>query len=82
MDKLEPIRRVFRDRGMFAQAANDSLCADLLEAGAAPDLLAVTRGFSTKLTTYVSVYPGDKELRRLLHDCDAAIARATGESHD
>lgn len=29
---LEPIRRVFRDRGHYELAANDSLCADLLAA--------------------------------------------------
>ena len=46
---------------------------------AAPDLLDVTQGFRRKLATYVSVYPGDKELRRLLGECDAAIAKATGE---
>lgn len=45
---------------------------------AAPDLLLVTQGFRRKLATYVSVYPGDKELRRLLDECDAAIAKATG----
>lgn len=42
------------------------------------DLLAVARGFVHKLATYVSVYPGDKQLRRLLDECDAAIAKAGG----
>lgn len=46
---------------------------------AAPELLDVVKGFRRKLETYVSVYPGDKELRRLLSNCDAAIAKATGE---
>lgn len=41
------------------------------------ELLTVTQGFRRKLATYVSVYPGDKELRKLLDDCDAAIAKAT-----
>lgn len=44
---------------------------------AAPELLDVVKGFRRKLETYVSVYPGDKELRRLLSNCDAAIAKAT-----
>lgn len=46
----------------------------------APDLLDVVKGFRRKLETYVSVYPGDKELRRLLSNCDAAIAKVTGET--
>lgn len=33
-DRLEVIRAVFRDRGMYDLAANDSLCQALLEAGA------------------------------------------------
>lgn len=37
------------------------------------ELEAVVSGFRTKLATYVSVYPGDKELRRLLSECDAAL---------
>ena len=45
---------------------------------AAPELLDVVKGFRRKLETYISVYPGDKELRRLLSNCDAAIAKATG----
>lgn len=44
---------------------------------AAPELLDVVKGFRRKLETYVSVYPSDKELRRLLSNCDAAIAKAT-----
>lgn len=55
------------------QEANARLIA------AAPELLDVVKGFRRKLETYVSVYPGDKELRRLLSNCDAAIAKATGE---
>lgn len=43
---------------------------------ASPDLLKVAQSFRQKLSTYVSVYPGDKELRRLLEECDAAIAKA------
>lgn len=42
------------------------------------DLLAVVRGFRQKLAIYVSVYPGDKQLRRLLDECDAAIIKAGG----
>ena len=49
---------------------------------AAPELLSVAQGFRRKLATYVSVYPGDKELRRLLGYCDAAIAKATGATHE
>ena len=45
---------------------------------AAPELLDVVNGFRRKLETYVNVYPGDKQLRRLLSNCDAAIAKATG----
>ena len=45
---------------------------------AAPELLDVVNGFRRKLETYVKVYPGDKQLRRLLSNCDAAIAKATG----
>ena len=47
---------------------------------AAPELLDVVKGFRRKLETYVNVYPGDKKLRRLLSNCDAAIAKATGET--
>lgn len=51
--------------------------------GAAPDLFAVVKDFRRKLATYVGVYPGDKELVRLLADCEAAIEKATGDSrHD
>lgn len=42
------------------------------------ELQAVARGFRQKLATYVSVYPGDKQLRRLLDECDAAIAKTGG----
>lgn len=45
---------------------------------AAPGLLATVQGFRGKLATYVNVYPGDKELRHLLQQCDAAVAKATG----
>ena len=45
---------------------------------AAPALLAVTRGFRQKLATYLSVYPGDTELKELLIECDDAITKATG----
>ena len=45
---------------------------------ASQDLLTVTQAFRQKLATYVSVYPGDKELRHLLDECDSAIAKATG----
>lgn len=52
--------------------------ADLRLAAAAPDLLAVVKGFHSKLATYVNVYPGDKQLCRLLRECNAAIDKATG----
>lgn len=45
---------------------------------AVPELLDVVKGFRRKLETYISVFPGDKQLRRLLSNCDAAIAKATG----
>lgn len=53
---------------------------DLRLIAAAPELLRVVQDFRDKLTTYASVYPGDKQLRRQLADCDAAIAKATGEA--
>jgi hypothetical protein len=43
-------------------------------------LLGVVEDFRQKLATYVSVYPGDKELKRQLHDCDTAIAKVRGQS--
>lgn len=45
---------------------------------AAPVLANTVRGFRQKLATYVSVYPGDKELRELLSMCDAALAQVDG----
>lgn len=50
--------------------------ADLRLAAAAPELLAVVKGFRSKLATYVNVYPGDKQLCRLLRECNAVIAKA------
>ena len=38
-------------------------------------LLALVKGFHRKLETYRNVYSGDKELRRLLTECEAAIAK-------
>lgn len=63
------------------QAAEAAQAAELISGLVAQrdELLAVTQGFRMKLATYVSVYAGDKELRRLLDTCDAAIAKATGE---
>jgi hypothetical protein len=52
--------------------------ADARLIAAAPDLHACVVGFRRKLETYLHVYTGDKELRRLLADCDAAIAKAAG----
>lgn len=43
---------------------------------AAPDLLSLAQGFRAKLAMYVSVYPGDKQLRKLLTNCDSAISKA------
>jgi hypothetical protein len=40
------------------------------------ELLALVNGFYRKLETYRNVYSGDKELRRLLSECEAAIAKA------
>jgi len=39
------------------------------------ELLALVKGFHRKLETYRNVYSGDKELRRLLDECEAAIAK-------
>ena len=47
---------------------------------AAPELLDVVKGFRRKLETYANAYPRDKELRKLLRNCDAAIAKAIGEN--
>lgn len=42
-DRLEPIRRILRDRGHYELAANDSLCAELLaEAQPAPAACGAT----------------------------------------
>lgn len=40
------------------------------------ELLALVKGFHRKLETYRNVYSGDKELRRLLGECEEAIAKA------
>ena len=40
------------------------------------ELLTIVKGFHRKLETYRNVYSGDKELRRLLDECEAAIAKA------
>lgn len=37
------------------------------------ELVEVVAGFERKMQTYVSVYPGDKELRKILRDCRAAL---------
>lgn len=42
------------------------------------ELLSLVKGFHRKLETYRNVYTGDKELRRLLDECEAAIAKAEG----
>lgn len=47
---------------------------------AAPAMLAGLQRGRRKLATYVSVFPGDKELRGLLVEWDAAIAKATGSA--
>ena len=67
-----PIATVHKRKSPHVTLANARLIT------AAPELLAVTQAFRRKLATYVSVYPGDKELRRLLGECDAAIAKSTG----
>ena len=40
MDKLEPIRRVFRSAGLYHHAADDLLCGELADAAAPPAALA------------------------------------------
>lgn len=40
------------------------------------ELLSLVKGFHRKLETYRNVYSGDKELRRLLDECEASIAKA------
>ena len=39
------------------------------------ELLALVNGFHRKLETYRNVYSGDKELRRLLSECETALAK-------
>ncbi len=56
------------------------LLADLRLIAASPDLLKAVLGFRQKLVTYCNVYPGDKELQKLLKECDDAMAKATGET--
>ena len=62
----------------YGDADEDAANARLI--AAAPDLISVTKDFRRKLETYASIYPGDKELSRLLGDCDAAIAKAEGRT--
>lgn len=66
--------------GKVTDAGRSEAAARAKVAAAAPDLLAVVQGFRQKLVTYVHVYKGDKELRRLLDECDAAISKAQGDS--
>lgn len=40
MDNIEPIRRVFRDAGLYHHAADDLLCGQLADAAAPPAALA------------------------------------------
>lgn len=40
------------------------------------ELLSLVKGFHRKLETYRNVYSGDKELHRLLAECEEAIAKA------
>lgn len=78
------IHRLVRDDSGRILAIRHRMSKDENEAlmnlfAAAPQLYSVVDGFRWKLHTYVSVYPGDKELRRLLDECDAALAKARGE---
>ena len=65
-----------RMRGVGRGATREEQDANCTLISAAPELLDVVTRFRQKLATYVHVYPGDSELRRLLKDCDAAIAKA------
>jgi hypothetical protein len=60
-------------------AAQEEAKANAYLISAAPDLHSVVSRFQQKLATYVSVYPGDKELRELLVDCETALAKAQGK---
>ena len=59
---------------ILIQASQDE--ANLI--AAAPEMFAVVQGFRQKLVTYTTVYPVDKQLRKLLEHCDKAIAKAKG----
>lgn len=44
-DHLEPIRRVFRNAGLYHHAADDLLCGELASAAAPPAALAAPAGW-------------------------------------
>lgn len=44
------------------------------------DLLNLVKGFHRKLAIYKGIFKDDKELSRLLAECESAIARATAPS--
>lgn len=61
--------------GGFMKTLGVALDAQKLAEQQRDELLALVNGFHRKLETYRNVYSGDKELRRLLSECEAAIAK-------
>jgi hypothetical protein len=80
MTDTPPIVARLRDWHREGEVITGDVALYLEAAEAIEALLGVVEDFRQKLATYVSVYPGDKELKRQLHDCDTAIAKVRGQS--
>jgi hypothetical protein len=75
--------KIWTPRGWWVANVYEDMEEDIKEANglllaAAPDLLEAIQGFRRQLKMYASVYLWDKEVHRLLDECDAAIAKARG----
>lgn len=81
-DRLEPIRRILRDRGHYELAANDSLCAELLaEAQPAPAACGATDLDRAIAAAREAHRLGDMgKCDRALGDLLAALDAARGEA--
>lgn len=71
-----PIKSGSRTVAYVQIARGDSDVAALI--AIAPEMFVALKCGRPKLATYVNVYPGDKELRALLEQWDALIAKAEG----